>query len=173
MPRRPAWINRLNEIKALAEASSAFAFDRAALAELFNVSQRQARNLLDEMGAERIGGAYIVSRSILNAYLEGRAVENPGIRELERRESVAQKLIKIREKGPQARAVRAVVPHDSSLPKGVMVTGPGELKINFDSRDPVSSILGIMVAIGEQTELNSVAFADSLKYQPPGEEEDE
>lgn len=175
MPRTPAWIKNLHAIKALAQASQAFAFDRAAVSQMFHVSQRQAAHLLDHMGAERVGGAFIVPRERLLAYLDGRALDDPGQAERQRRQQLAEKLAEIRAAGPPLRAVRAAVAAPpSSLPAGVAVTGPGQIKIQFDPRSP-GTVLGAILSLAELAESHPAAFAASLAYHSPegAEEENE
>ena len=171
MPRTPSWFNKIEEIKAKIEATTAFAFDRAAISELFNISQRQAANLLDEVGAEKIGGAFIVPRARLLAYLNGRAEESPTRKEQERKVALALKLAEIRAAGPPMRAVRVAQSRpDNPLPPGVSVVGPGELRVVYDSPN---AVLGVILGLAELSEINPLAFADSLEYRTPEGEQEE
>ncbi len=170
MPRTPAWIKKIDEIKAGIEATTSFAFDRARIHDLFGVTQRQAANILETVGAEKIGGAFIVPRARLIAYLDGRAGDDSGRKERERRRALALKLAEIRAAGPRLHAVHVAVPQqESSLPAGVTVTGPGRMEIIYDSP---GAVLGVILALAEMSETNSAAFADSLEYKTPEGEED-
>lgn len=171
MPRSPAWIQNSRAIQALAESVPSFAFDRAAVAELFQVSQRAAANLLDAMGAEKIGGAFIVPRERLLAYLDGRSDAAPGLKEHQRRHAVLRKLAEIRAAGPPLRAVRAALPRTAgSLPPGVTVVAPGEITIKFDPH-ALGTLLGIILELAELSERDPAAFAENLAPSPGEEDE--
>ena len=171
MPRTPLWFNKIEEIKSKVEAATAFAFDKIAIADLFNISVRQAANVLDLVGAEKIGGAYIVERRRLISYLNGRAEDGPTREEQDRRKALALKLAEIRAAGPPLRAVRPTTQSASPLPAGVTVVAPGELRVRYHSPD---TLLGVILALAELSEMNSLTFADSLEYrEPEGEEEGE
>ncbi len=170
MPRTAAWIKKIDAIRASINADPAFAFDRVSIAEKFGVSSRQAANILRAAGREKVGGAYIVSRAKLIAYLDGRETDDSGAREQERRRVLALKLAEIRAAGPRLHAVRSAVSMDeTSLPDGVTVTGPGRMEIVYDSP---GAVLGVILALAELSETNATAFADSLEYKTPEGEED-
>jgi hypothetical protein len=170
MPRTSAWIKNAEEIIARVKATTVFALDRVMIAELFSVSARQAANILSEAGGEKIGGAFIVPRDRLISYLDGRASDDPGQKERERRRSLSQTLADIRAAGPRLRAVRpSFSEYTSSLPDGVVVTKPGTLEITYDTPELV---LGIMLAMAELSERSPAAFAESLEFHPSGGEED-
>ena len=153
------------------EATTSFAFDRAAISALFHVSQRQAANLLDDVGAEKIGGAYIVPRARLLAYLDGRAEDTATRKEQDRKLAVALKLSGIRAAGPPMRAVRVAQSRpDNPLPPGITVVGPGELRVLYDSPN---ALLGVILGLAELSETNPRAYTASLEFRRPEGEEDE
>jgi hypothetical protein len=171
MPPTPLWFNKIEEIKSKIEAVNTPNFDRSTIAEMFGICYRQAAALSHVMGAEKSGGAFIVPRARLIAYLNGRAEADHTREEQERRKALGLKLAEIRAAGPPLRAARLPgSKSDSPLPAGVSVVGPGELRVLYDSPD---TVLGVILALAELSEINSLAFAASLEYRPPEGEEDE
>lgn len=171
MPRTPSWFNNIQEIMSKVEATDNWAFDKIAIADCFGINLRQAAKLLDIVGAEKIGGAFIVSRGRLIAYLNGKVEDHPTRKEQERKAELTRKLTELHTAGPPLCAKRpAGSSSGSALPAGVSVVGTGELRVRYDSPD---TVLGVILALAELAEINSLAFAESLEYRPPNEGEEE
>jgi hypothetical protein len=171
MPRTPSWFNNIQEIRSKVEATDNWAFDKIAIADNFGINIRQASKLLVILGAEKFGGAFIVSRGRLLAYLNGRAEDHPTRKEQERKAELTRKLTELHTAGPPLCAARPIGsnPH-SSLPAGVSVVAPGELRVRYDSPD---TVLGVILALAELADLNALAFTHSLEYRPTEEEDEE
>ncbi len=168
MPRTPAWLARIDEIRAQIEATDPeifFAFDRATIAEIFGLSQRQAAKILAWSGGQKLGGASIVSRNQLLSFLDRQAAQDESGEERERLQKLVAKLAAIRKQGPQLVAEEPA-PTASLLPKGVSLIGPGALEIRYASP---GEVLGIALALARMAEGNPRAFLDALQFDPEAE----
>jgi hypothetical protein len=174
MPRSASWLKKIEEIKSRVEANPSFAYDRADIAKLFNLSQTAAAHVLDIVDAEKKGGALLVPHARLVAFLEGRAEADTACKEQERRKALAERLAERRAAGSPLVAVLPASPRvENSLPAAVTVTGPGRAEIAYDSPE---DFLGVIFALAEFADVDPAGFVDSLNNMSSegdeGEEED-
>src|ERR1051325_7362043 len=131
MPNKPSYIHRLAAIIQEARRPKPIPFFRRVDIEaLFGLKRRQAINLMHAIGAVRVSNEIAVPQQDLVSWLENRASDPTGTREIRRQERVIGRIVELKAE-TAARAVRIILPDTPAtvdLPAGVCLQ-PGILTI--------------------------------------------
>ena len=150
MPDKPSYIHRLTSILAEAKTPKPIPFFRRCDMEaLFGLKRRQAINLMHEIGAVRVSSEIAVPQTDLVAWLERKAVDPAGAREIRRQERVIGRIVELKAE-TAARAVKIVLAAATpslDLPDGVYFA-PGELRVRFtNGRELLERLFGLARAL--------------------------
>ncbi len=173
MPANPIWYRRLPEIKEALRRLEQPLLDRAGIEKLFRVRKRQAVEMMKSMDAEVVGGAFVVSRSRVAAFVsEGRRARAAWIDQV-RRTRLTEAIEEAR-RDLAARAVR--VPVSPTLRAATLTTLPetiqlrkGELRIAFrDAGELLQQLFALSQAIGRDfPTFEALLRADSPAAERP------
>ncbi len=154
MPRHSAWIRDLPRICRQLTACEAPWLDRRAIEEFFQVQPRRALQLLHAFGAERIGGALLVSKENLLRDLALLSGSPEAEAEFARRQRLARSLTRAHQ---QWQAKLITLPTEPSshpmtwtvLPENVILDSQ-RLEIRFNSHlDLLSTLYKLVQTIAE------------------------
>jgi hypothetical protein len=154
MPRHCEWIQRLTDIQEILCSHPEILLDRAAIQTVFQVSRRHASRLLQQFGAESIGGARVIPGRELLARLDKVRKEEAVLFELQRRQRLDQKLAAV---GRERRSRQIVIPPLTEQPlslralPGEIRLEPGELRVSFSTPvELLQRLLQLAQAISEE-----------------------
>jgi hypothetical protein len=156
----------MKRIRHTVEALSSPFFDRPAVERIFGVKARQANNIMRGMGSYQIGGAAVVNREDLLAWLDLMASSEQCSVECERKTRVVVKLDAFLAARPRRVTHPPPRKPNSVLPTGIRLAAPGELLISFTSAD---DLLGRIMGLAQSATGNFAAFANEIEVEPPPE----
>lgn len=135
MPRKSAWLHRLEEILEVLPSVPHQVLGRAEIEKLFVVSSRQAIRILHRLGAHPSGGAWVIGRKELEEKLAALLEDDQVVFERERRQRLTEKL----QQEARIRRTRQVeipaAPYQGieMLPPEVRFTRDGQLTVEFNT----------------------------------------
>lgn len=162
MPSKPCWHAHIDQIRGAVRTLPVPFLDRPAIERLFSVRPRQANNLMRSLGGYRIGQVVVVDREELLARLGAISGVEEYAAQIQRKSRVLEALDGLR---GEARLRRIAVPPErqpnSSLPKGVRITAPGEMTIYFISPE---DLLGRVMGLAQSAAGDFAGFAAGLVH---------
>jgi hypothetical protein len=154
VPAKPSWIRKIGTIRASLERLSTPVLDRGAIELLFGLRRRQAVRLAHSLGARRVGGALVIERSRVLAFLSGRPVRLEATGEEARRQHLRDAIAEAKRELVAQRVRIAVAPKTiersiAALPATIKLT-PGTLQLTFsDAQDLLQQLFLLSQTIGQ------------------------